>query len=879
MLESDQFELQTLLILLGEGELGHHDVLNAIARSGQTDLPILEILIREGHVERDVVSKATKMVSVLKGETILSARTAEFRLEDTQRTAQAETQPSEPPATMNSAEAETAYPSDVNPGEIDPGLLEFFSTRERYIDLKPLGRGGMANVILAHDRLMNREVALKVIRDDSRVSNAGALLFTEARVTGLLDHPGIVPVFDIGRDELDCSFYTMRALSQPSLAEQADVDEADMMTVGEIATAMRQVCLTVQFAHERGVIHRDLTPGNILLGDYGEIYVVDWGVARIVDETLGLNRTQSEPTGLIVGTMQYMSPEQARGDNDAIDVRSDVYGLGAVLYFGLTGQTPFPLENLLELREAVVFHQPKPVQLRAPGREIPQELAEICHKALAKDPDHRYQSAKEMASDLGYYLAGEKRRLMEVDAIRVSLERGETARLRWGSLSCECLGLRGRCAELESSIPSWAPEAEKRELWQLQARIDELTLDAERAFGEAVRHYSQALAHAMDSPEARKALGEMYWLRLEEASAHNRTAECIAWEGRILQYGDQASKERLSARGEVQILSDGSITEISLCRYEEHGRRLVPVSVIEQQSIPATLTDLEHGSYRLRAVTAEGLDIRVPVSLARGESVTVDLKTPAANTVPDGFAFVHEGVYARETTPVLKKVDVSSFSIMTHPVTCGEYLEFLNAIRLEKPELAAAHAPRVHPEAPSHFEQDEDGRYQLPAEDPEGDTWHEDWPIILVNYEDCVAYAKWKGECDGLRYRLPTSDEWQKAARGVDGRMYPWGHHFDATFCCMRDSTEGRPMPALVGSFENDISPYGVRDMAGNVAEWTSTPAQQTDEVGGDTLVLEGAAYNSASFVCSLDFNMTSPRAFRYGHYGFRLVSDGVLAD
>jgi serine/threonine-protein kinase len=207
---------------------------------------------------------------------------------------------------------------------------------------------------------------------------------------------------------------------------------------------------------------------------------------------------------------------------------------------------------------------------------------------------------------------------------------------------------------------------------------------------------------------------------------------------------------------------------------------------------------------------------------------------------------------------------VEEFAIMKTPVTVGQYLEFLNDI---EPEAAEKHTPRIE-DGESYFPRDEHGRYHLPAQDAEGDAWDPRWPILIVNYFDALAFAKWRGQKDGFEYRLPTAMEWEKAARGVDGRIYPWGDHFDATFCNMKDSSNQRPVPKPVGTTTTDVSPFGVLDMAGNIVEWTSTP----ESSGSDRMTLKGAAYNSASIICRLDVDLASLPQYRYAHYGFRLA-------
>ena len=153
-------------------------------------------------------------------------------------------------------------------------------------------------------------------------------------------------------------------------------------------------------------------------------------------------------------------------------------------------------------------------------------------------------------------------------------------------------------------------------------------------------------------------------------------------------------------------------------------------------------------------------------------------------------------------------------------------------------------------------------------EDADGDEWHADWPVIHINYHDAVAYCRWRTKKDGFNYRLPTEDEWEKAARGADGRFFPWGNYFDPTFCHMRASFPSGPDIVRVGYFDTDVSPYGVRDMAGGVREWTSS------SFGDWGMTLRGGSWKQGAFLCRL--------AGRWGHspetissdIGFRIVKE-----
>jgi serine/threonine-protein kinase len=295
--------------------------------------------------------------------------------------------------------------------------------RERYTLSRLHATGGIGRVWLARDASLGRDVALKELRPERAGQPVvwGRFL-REAQVTGQLEHPGIVPVYDLGRRPADqAPFYTMRFVRGRTLAEAAQAyhqrrqhGAAGPLELRELLTALIGVCHTVAYAHSRGVLHRDLKPQNVVLGDYGEVMVLDWGLAKVAGEADGDSALvaveadggaagEQTVAGQVLGTPAYMSPEQAEGRLDLLDARTDVYGLGAVLYEVLTGQAPFSGPDTTAVLRRVV-HEPPP---RSVVSGVPRALEAVCLKALAKRPAERYASVRELGSDLQHWLADE----------------------------------------------------------------------------------------------------------------------------------------------------------------------------------------------------------------------------------------------------------------------------------------------------------------------------------------------------------------------------------------------------------------------------------------------------------------------------------------
>lgn len=302
----------------------------------------------------------------------------------------------------------------------------------RYTLLRRLGQGGIGTVWLARDENLRRYVAVKEVTRKVEANDPALAHFRrEAEITGQLEHPGIVPVYQYGTDEeTGRSFYAMRFLGKRTLQdaiaeyhEQREAGNEDRMLMHRLLTAFVNVCLAVAHAHTRKIIHRDLKPENIAIDSFGQIVLLDWGLAKINDETGMYDANgQAEPgdlhnvgsthAGRVLGTPLYMAPEQAAGRLEEVDERTDVYGLGGILYCILTGEAPH--QRTIDLphgarKNSEVFATIVAANITAPNKihdHVSAELAAICSKALANKRYLRYASAKELADDVERFRAG-----------------------------------------------------------------------------------------------------------------------------------------------------------------------------------------------------------------------------------------------------------------------------------------------------------------------------------------------------------------------------------------------------------------------------------------------------------------------------------------
>ena len=290
---------------------------------------------------------------------------------------------------------------------------------ERYARTSTLGAGGMGEVHLCRDRLIGREVAMKVVSDARAArSELHARFVREARVQAQLEHPAIVPVYDFGVDEGGDAWFTMKRVRGVTLAQVLEAQtRGEMLEHGRhrLLAGFVQVCRAIDYAHEHGVLHRDLKPANVMLGPYGEVYVLDWGLAKVRSASRDLDaRVEGETAmtgdataaGTVFGTPGYMAPEQVLG-RDA-DERTDVYLLGAILFEVLAG-APLHGEGTAEerMKRAVAGVETRP-SIVSPGADVSPELDSICVHACARHPQERFTSARELADTVEAYLSGDR---------------------------------------------------------------------------------------------------------------------------------------------------------------------------------------------------------------------------------------------------------------------------------------------------------------------------------------------------------------------------------------------------------------------------------------------------------------------------------------
>lgn len=304
----------------------------------------------------------------------------------------------------------------------------------RYANPREFSSGGMGRILLVLDRHFGREVALKELlpsqlkgsatrtgapTSDMLTIPAYARFVQEAKITGQLEHPSIIPVYELGYRADGSLYYTMKLVRGRTL-QDAMIEAKTLGGRMELLTNFLDLCQAISYAHSRGVIHRDIKPKNVMVGEFGETVVIDWGIAKVrgrkdiyakdlQQSVVALHEGGDAGTvktlhGQALGSPYFMPPEQAQGKVDEIDERSDIYSLGAVLYTLLTGQLPFLGTTVRDFLKKVPTDPPKPLLEIQP--DAPRELVAVCERAMQKDPAKRYQTAKELTEEIHRFLSG-----------------------------------------------------------------------------------------------------------------------------------------------------------------------------------------------------------------------------------------------------------------------------------------------------------------------------------------------------------------------------------------------------------------------------------------------------------------------------------------
>ena len=679
---------------------------------------------------------------------------------------------------------------------------------QRYEILDQLGAGGMGVVYRARDLRLQRTVALKFLPPAlSADAHAKRRFLTEARAAAALEHVNVCTVHEIGETEAGQLFIAMALVEGESLRQAVERGPLPAPQAMDIA---RQLAAALQSAHAHGIVHRDVKPGNVMLGPGGVVKLVDFGVAKLEGSTV-------TGAGGTPGTAAYMSPEQVRGDD--VDHRTDLWALGVVLYEMLAGKRPFTGGSDATIAHAITTGEP--VRLRALDSRIAAALDDIVVRALEKQRDRRFQSAGEMLAAL---------QRADTPPTASTPRRRPLARRTIVALGGAAVVLLG--VTTVAGLVAWRRITTQRAREAIP-RIEQL---AERG--------SYDDAYALAAQAARVLPGDSALARLMPLVADRLTVVsdppgASVWLRRVRDDGSLAPDSSLAG-----------VTPILELRVARGDYRL----------------DIRKDGFVPAARIASSALNRAESSLGVPLGVTIDVALREAVQTPDGMLLVPASRYAlvgREA-PTRDTVALADFYIDAYEVTNAQFREFVAAggyadqrywkypFVLDGRTLSWADAMRRFVD-----------RTGLPGprgwssqEFPPNEGRH---PVTGVSWYEAAAYAQFAGK------RLPSIFEWEKAAR--DGRythfdriVMPWGLA-DPALGVARRANFGSLGPEPVDSHASGISPYGAYNMAGNVEEWLANPTgRQRLATGG---AWDDPMYVFANYLAVSGFHASPSLGFR----------------
>jgi eukaryotic-like serine/threonine-protein kinase len=691
-----------------------------------------------------------------------------------------------------------------------------------YDDLGQLGKGGMGEVRLIRDRKLNRRLAMKIIHPELlQRSSVIARFIEEAQICAQLQHPNIVPVHELGALPDGRFYFTMKEVKGQSFEtviesvhssirnNQFQITQ-DGWSFRQLIDVFYQVCQALSYAHSMGVLHRDLKPENIMLGEFGEVLVVDWGIAKILGrvdasfDNVSTHRSKAgayaTKLGQVAGTPAYMSPEQARGEVDKIDIRSDIYSLGAILYEILKGVPPYQGDTSKEILDKVLNgpHTSFSSKRRTPSHlpVLPEELVAACEKAMSRELEQRYNSVHELIEVVLDWLEGARKREKALSIVDQALALNNTKQ----RLKSEITSLEKdiEIAKERSSIRD--DELKKIPIWNKENEMKEKKEQLRRIDVEQEKLLQASLTHKADLYEAHESLiqryRELHWKA--ESNFHYSLAEryeqLIRWHLNSLPSTSKQIQEiskYLDGVGKVSLATEQPAA-VWMAKYKEVNRRLVLGEEHYIGDTPLT-TEIPMGRYRVRFVSEGYNDAIYPINIDRlqywdgqaPDEVECHPLPLIPNEelldnecyIPAGWCWVG-GDNSAGVGMEAMRTWIDGYIIKKYPVTVGEYLVFLNdLVENDQQEMAGKFEPRERSGNMGErigqplFGKDHRGTYFLQP-DSDGDMWQLDWPILMIDHHSAVGYAKWYSKRTGKLWRLPYELEWEKAARGTDRRFF-----------------------------------------------------------------------------------------------------------
>lgn len=697
--------------------------------------------------------------------------------------------------------------------------------------INEIGKGGMAIVWKAYHAAMDRYVAIKMLPFQFAQREEFLTRFRqEAKVIAKLEHPHILPVYDYGESE-DIPYLVMRLLEAGTLTERI---QAGTLGLAEIDRIFTQLADALAYAHEKGVIHRDIKPSNAMLDTRGEMFLTDFGIAKIVEGAVA-----HTATGTITGTPEYMSPEQAQGLK--IDQRTDIYSLGVVLYEMLTGQVPYHAETPIAVILKKIQDPLPPPSLVNP--DIPDPLEPVLLKALTKDPADRFASMND-------FLAAWKKAVAECTPTQQMQQEAVLAAKKAESLKRPSYpGIPAGTRAPVSAGAVGKPLGEK-------AAQGEKAAPQPKKSGAVPWAWIFGGAGLMIILCGVLAGGAVLLRVMRNRSLPARTQYVLA------------AAPRPSDTGEAPTMA-ASLGESLLPSETPAVQSLPPTQTLAPlpTDIPAPSQTPQPTERQTHIVDAKGLlMVLVPAGAF-----------PMGSHLDEIMAFCPGRNQGKQCNSDNYSDEAGVHTVMLDEFYIDQY-EVTNQAYAACVRANGCDSPRDNSLGTQDF-------YY-------GNPKFDNYPVVHVSWNDAQKYCNWRGG------RLPTEVEWEKAAKGTQQRFFPWGNDFRgnvANLCdvnCTGDTSnnsvnDGYPYTSPVGSFEKGKSPYGAYDMAGNVWEWVqdwydkayySTQPENalnpTGPASGEGRVLRGGSWISNIFNVRTTLRLNYKPDFQAAQIGFRCVRE-----
>jgi len=765
----------------------------------------------------------------------------------------------------------------------------------RYEILGELGRGAMGIVYKARDPNIDRLVAIKMISpeaglDPSRAKELRERFQREARAAGRLSHPNIITIYD-SAEEQGRAYLVMEFVEGKPLDSM--IKEGHLFSLEDVASIGTQVAHALDYAHQHGIVHRDIKPANIMMTTAGISKVADFGIARITE-------TSVTRTGLAVGTPNYMSPEQVAGQK--VDGRSDQFSLAVMLYELLCGEKAFPGDTLTTVLYRIM--QEDPVPIRRVNPSLPDAVDAVLRKSMSKSPNDRYPKAADLARDLSIVASGGT---VTIGGTAVSLD----------STMAEGMDA-GKLAGLKTQTRMAA-----------QGMNETLAMDAKAAIAAPARKKSSWLFIGAGGVVAVAiGVGLFFWLRPEPPPPAPVPVVQVPATPTPPPPPQPEKKEEPPPKPKPPLLSElvlakevradgrpvgpskqfsATDPQVTLVARGTNLTEQLPVRVkwfdpdnkeIPPSGVPKLTLDGKGGwravaelalagsakpgrwkaEFTLGDEVSQALSFTVTPPPEVAKPVTpppapptpvVEVKAPPPAAPPPAPAGPRTGTVQKRG-----KDDVEMVFVPAGSFTMGD--TFGDGDPAERPTGSVALKAFWVDRNEVTF--DQFAKFvQGAGHRPQG-NWEQlrnrgsNHPVANVTWNDALAYCRWADK------RLPSEAEWEFAARGAEGRKYPWGNQWDASRARFRGN-KGSGTSAAVGTYPSGASPFGALDMAGNVWEWTAslekpypyvaTDGREAAPAGGSRVTRGGSWLGDSDFLRTTVRDFLSPTS-KNDKLGFR---------